>query len=189
MEDYNGYETVKERLILSGISELQKHSIEDLSLRKVATLCNVSCAAPYKHFKNKQEFISEIIMYINHQWTKLRGQVMEAFSDNEKAQVVEVCIAYIKFCMANPSFRNILVMKTDDLNDKTIHRDFYFSEDENLIRRYCFFHFKDKRLAERKTFIIHSIVYGTTYMLDKSHFENSRETIEKIREVLEEELE
>ena len=84
MEDYNGYETVQERLILAGISELQKHSIEDLSLRKVSALCNVSCAAPYKHFQNKQEFVSEIMNYVNLQWTKLRSQVMEVYEGNDK---------------------------------------------------------------------------------------------------------
>lgn len=189
MEDYSGYETVKERLILAGISELQKHSIEDLSLRKVSTLCNVSCAAPYKHFKNKQEFVCEIMMYINHQWEKLRCQVIEAFADDEKAQLIEVCIAYIRFCIANPNFRNIMTMKPDNSKSSEIQESFHLSEDENLIRKYCTKKFGSESTVNKKILTIHSIVYGVAYMIDKKHLENSKETISMVRSILEEELE
>ena len=187
MEDYNGYETVKERLILAGISELQKHSVEDLSLRKVASLCNVSCAAPYKHFKNKQEFISEIIVYINQQWSKLRRQVIEVYPNDCKTQIVEVCIAYIKFCMANPSFRNIIVMKTDDSNKDEVQQNFSFSDDD-LIRKYYSDKTKTEEEIQKKIFVIYSLVYGVTYMLDKGNIKNTKENIDKIRIILNEEL-
>ncbi len=189
MEDYNGYETVKECLILAGISELQKHSIEDLSLRRVSALCNVSCAAPYKHFKNKQEFVFEIMLYINRQWEKLRCQVMEAFADNEKTQLIEVCIAYIRFCIANPNFRNIMSMKPDSFQNSNMQDDFYFTENENLIRDYCIKKFKSEGTVKKKIFTIHSIIYGTAYMMDRKYLENSKETISMVRLILEEELE
>lgn len=189
MEDYNGYETVKEKLILAGISELQKHSIEDLSLRRVASICNVSSAAPYKHFKNKEDFISEVILYINHRWTQLRSHIIETYKENEKIQLIEICMAYIKFSIANQGFRDVLVMKTNDPTDRRVQENFYFSENKNLIRKYCAKKFKTEEIIEKKTFIIHSIVYGTIYMIDKEHLENSKETIDKARLAIEEELE
>ena len=47
--------SVRTRLILSGMSEIEKHGVNDFSLRRVALAAQVSCAAPYRHFKDKEE--------------------------------------------------------------------------------------------------------------------------------------
>ena len=97
MEFYDGHETVKQKLIIAGIKEIEMHGITDCSLRRVASACNVSCAAPYKHFKSKEDFIAEIVLYIHSQWTMLEEQVMSVFEGDVKKQLIETCIAYIKF--------------------------------------------------------------------------------------------
>ena len=56
---------MREVLILAGIDEINAHSVTDFSIRRVAEACGVSCAAPYKHFKDKREFIASIIEYVN----------------------------------------------------------------------------------------------------------------------------
>ena len=183
MEDYNGYETVKERLILAGISELQTHSIEDLSLRKISKICNVSCAAPYKHFENKQDFINQIILYISNQWEKLKIQVIEAFSNDSKTQVIEVSIAYIKFCMANPTFTNVMNMKSSHSKSNS-----YLIENDGIIRKYCENKFTDKEVCENKIYIINSLIYGTVNMINSGIIDNSSNVIDRIRKILNAEL-
>ncbi|MBO5879898.1 MAG: helix-turn-helix transcriptional regulator, partial [Clostridia bacterium] len=54
MEDRFVEENVKHRLILAGIRELEEYGITDFSLRRVAVSAQVSCAAPYRHFKSKE---------------------------------------------------------------------------------------------------------------------------------------
>ena len=76
MEEFFSNETVKERLIIAGLTELETHGVSDFSLRRVASLCNVSCAAPYKHFENKERFISEILNFVDNQWLILYNQIM-----------------------------------------------------------------------------------------------------------------
>ena len=53
MDEELGSESVREQLIAAGTAELEAHGIADFSLRRVAAACNISCAAPYKHFKNR----------------------------------------------------------------------------------------------------------------------------------------
>ena len=105
MQNELGTASVKEQLIIAGIDELEAHGISDFSLRRVAAACNVSCAAPYKHFESKEELIDEIFGYIRTQLNLLLEQVGEIFKDNPKKKLVESGVAYIRFCIANPHFR------------------------------------------------------------------------------------
>ena len=56
MEDIDSAVMLKEKLLTAGIDEILTHGMGDFSLRRVAASCGASCAAPYKHFKNKEEF-------------------------------------------------------------------------------------------------------------------------------------
>ena len=49
---------LRNALIETGIELINEYGEEKLSLRKVATKCGVSNAAPYAHFKNKDIYIS-----------------------------------------------------------------------------------------------------------------------------------
>ena len=61
MEEEYFSESVREKLIIAGADEISRHGLTNFSLRRVAAACNISCAAPYKHFKNKEELILEIM--------------------------------------------------------------------------------------------------------------------------------
>ena len=63
-----GKPSVRDRLIEEGLIELNLYGINDFSVRRIAAACGVSCAAPYKHFANKNEFIAAIIEYGNSLW-------------------------------------------------------------------------------------------------------------------------
>ena len=60
MDEELGSASVREQLITAGIAELEAHGIADFSLRRGANYCNISCAAPYKHFKSKEALIESI---------------------------------------------------------------------------------------------------------------------------------
>jgi AcrR family transcriptional regulator len=51
----------REQLIRAGLQELNEYGIQNFSTRRVAKRCGVSCATPYKHFKDTQEFIAAIL--------------------------------------------------------------------------------------------------------------------------------
>ncbi len=102
MEEYYQPEKLRQALIVAGMKEIERHGEADFSLRRVAAACGVSCAAPYRHFKNKEELISAICEYVAEQWSLLREQVCAAYGSDECRLCGEICKAAIRFKAANP---------------------------------------------------------------------------------------
>ena len=92
----------RQALILAGIDEISAHGATEFSVRRVAQACHVSCAAPYKHFKDKREFIAAIIDHVNEQWAARQEQVLAACGESLRQQIVAVSVAYVRFLMENP---------------------------------------------------------------------------------------
>jgi AcrR family transcriptional regulator len=176
-------EANKEKFLKAAVSELEEHGIADFSIRRVAKKCGVSCAAPYKHFKNKDEFILEIIRYINRQWELLRDQILTLFAGNVRKQIVEVCVAYVRFWVANPNYRSVLITSEKELDQtkKTISM-------ENMIREYCASNGADVDETERIVYAIKAIIFGMTAMMESGELENMPKTYEYIRVTIEKEL-
>lgn len=186
MEDYTGYETVKEKLITEGIKELQNHGAADFSLRRVATACNVSCAAPYKYFKDKDDFIAEILVYIQRQWQLLQNQIANIFSSDTGEQIIQICIAYIKFRIANPGFNAVLMMTTKHSADERISGSHMTDYIRILIEKYCMENSFSAEETASKIFAVRAYVYGAIIMLDKGQIKNSPETINMIKKCIKE---
>ena len=103
-------ESVRARLILSGIAELEEHGITDFSLRRAALAAQVSCAAPYRHFKDKDEYINEIIKYVASKWELLTNEIKKIFSSDPRRLAIETCISSIRFRAANSNFRSVFTL-------------------------------------------------------------------------------
>ena len=175
MENEQGNLSVREQLILAGINELQAHGIADFSLRRVATACNVSCAAPYKHFDGKEELINAIFDYINDQLNLFLLQVAEIFANEPKRQLVESAVSYIRFCLANPHFKAIMTLSEESLPLKSTVRP--------LLEK-ALPHISPSELTRREL-LIRSLIYGVTVMIHSGELSNSVETIDSIRKSLE----
>lgn len=183
MEDEFYSETLRDKLIIAGANEINRYGIADFSLRRVASACNISCAAPYKHFKNKEEFILEIIRYINRQWELLRDQILSLFEGDVRKQLVEVCVAYVRFWVANPNYRSVLITSEKEL-DKTKKT----TSMENLIRAYCASIGNDIDGIERTVYAVKAIIFGMTAMMESGELANVPKTYEYIRVTIEKEL-
>ena len=179
MEDEFFSDTVRDRLIVAGADEISQYGMNNFSLRRVAAACNISCAAPYKHFKNKEEFILEIIRYINRQWQLLYEQIQSLFEDDPLRRITEVCIAYVRFWVANPNYRSILGMSEQEPTAVSV---------DGMIRKYCADKGADDEEAERTVWAIKALVYGMTAMVERGELGNSPKTYAYIRATVEKEL-
>ena len=108
MEDRFIEDSVKERLILAGLGELMEHGSADFSLRRVAIAAQVSCAAPYRHFKDKDELIRAVISHIREDWILLAGEISTAFSEGGAEHVTELAVSYVRFWIAGGNFASFL---------------------------------------------------------------------------------
>ncbi len=169
MESY----TVREQLITAGIVELEGHGMADFSLRRVAAACNLSCAAPYKHFKGKEDLIEAIFAHIHNQLQLLLQQIRQVHPD-PKEQLVESCLAYIRFCIANPHFRAVLMLSGRRLPlADTVER---------LLPLCCPNLSKEER--QDRGFCIRSVAYGATLMIESGELDYSDSTMSRIRKSL-----
>ena len=181
MEDEYQHDPLRDRLIVAGLNEIEQHGISGFSLRRVSAACGTSCAAPYKHFKNKDELIFEIIRYVNRQWELLRDQVIAVAGDDLMEQIVEVCIAYTRFWIANPNYHFALNDTQEGELTETKHAPRSIS---HLIHRYCTENGNSAELTERKIYAIKAMIYGMTSMLDQGELGNNATTYGHIRAII-----
>lgn len=114
---------LRKALIENGIEFINQYGEEKLSLRKVAERCGVSNAAPYAHFKDKDDFINA-----------MQGYVMDSFMDSltlcasecgDDTQILsELGVCYVMFFYHNPLYfdflfsrKNIRIRLSSDNND------------------------------------------------------------------------
>ena len=109
MEDNSVFDNVRSRLLFAGLKELDKHGVADFSLRRVAQDAGVSCAAPYRHFKDKDELIGAVIEYVLDGWTLLTGQICEVFASEPAALLAELSVAGLRFWIGNGNFRTVII--------------------------------------------------------------------------------
>lgn len=174
MDFYKEKESLRDRLIIAGIDELAQKGVTDFSLRRVAAACNTSCAAPYKHFKNKDELILAIIDYINSQWVLLKNHILEVFKADTQKALTEVCIAYIRFWMTNPNYRTVLSRETKNfLSDR--------SQISELVCAYCDENSIEGKEKSERIYAVTALIYGTTSLLENDELPNDESTFSMIR--------
>lgn len=182
MDNKFARKTIKEKLILAGIDEIGNCGVAGFSLRQVAVACNVSCATPYNYFKNKEGFVVEIIQYIKHQWSLLKNEINKIYKNDEKQQLIELCVFYIKFLVGNPNYRSIImlddiVVDDESYNDIESARNFIELELEHYMK----INNVSAREARRKSFVIRAIVFEATLLLERGDLENTPENFDFIR--------
>lgn len=109
MEEPNLETDVRTRLILSGLREIEEHGESDFSLRRVAQNAQVSCAAPYRHFRDREDMIGAILSYVRGKWELLCREIGGAFSGDPARLLTELSLAYLRFFLSNPNYRSLLL--------------------------------------------------------------------------------
>lgn len=172
------HKNVREQLLLAGIQEISKYGIQGFSIRRIAKECGVSCAAPYKHFKDRNSFVASIIEYINNQWADRQRRILLDFPDNTRKQLVAVSLEYVRFLYKNPHFRSIIMLKDEDFDNTYMNmRGQISAMSLNLINQYCEEAHMPGNIAKRKIYIIRSLIYGAALMFDNGELEYNEENM------------
>ncbi len=174
MEETASRDSVRSRLILSGLKELDSHGVTDFSLRRVAIDAGVSCAAPYRHFKDKSELISAIVAYVIDGWTLLSGQISELFSSDTRALISELTVSGLRFWIANGNFRTVLMtLGTESKAELSV----FDAPIIFAIRKHCAECGRGD--ADLLSFKVISMLYGAILMVDGGYesAENAAESI------------
>ncbi len=110
MADNYHHGNLRQALIDAGIRIINEKGEDNLSLRKVAAACDVSHAAPYAHFKNKDELLEAMKKNVTDRITdELRAAVNRG--RNTEESIVLMGKAYISFFSQNPDYYTFLFGK------------------------------------------------------------------------------
>ncbi|MCR5235895.1 MAG: TetR/AcrR family transcriptional regulator [Lachnospiraceae bacterium] len=107
MSDTYHHGNLREALIEEGIRIINESGEDALSLRKVASACNVSHAAPYAHFKDKDELIEAIKESVTEQLMAKMEDAVNAAANSETA-IVGMGKRYVSFFRGKPDYFKFL---------------------------------------------------------------------------------
>ena len=155
---------LKTQLIKAGLQMIQENGIGKVSLRKLAEICNVSEAAPYSHFKNKDELLTAIQEYVTEQ---LQECLEDAYKKSENKDSPETILnmgkAYVLFFIQYSEYYAFL------FTQPCINIDLSMKADEGVFKPFqyykekAYFIYRNKGLSEER------IKYGVIAMWAKVH--------------------
>ena len=191
MSDKYHHGDLRNALIEEGIKMINTSGEDSLSMRKLAEKCGVSMAAPYAHFKNKEEMINAIKKYVEDAFTEyLEAAVNKAEADVE-SKIVALGIAYVSFFIDNPEYFTFLFSRG------YVHLNLDFkSTDENIFKPFkllkdlCSRYFDEKKPGisdyEKELDIIRiwSSVQGVTSIIFMQNVKWSRDWKQEIVNII-----
>lgn len=98
---------LRRALIETGIDFIKEKGEEALSLRKIAEMCGVSNAAPYAHFKNKDEFITAVQRYVMDLFAAALEKTIGEYKDSPSLLPI-LGKTYVMFFYRNPFYYDFL---------------------------------------------------------------------------------
>ena len=180
----------RDQLILAGVEELNRHGIQGFSTRRVAKNCGVSCAAPYKHFKDTKEFIAEILKYINGQYNERQKETLKKYAGcDSRTQLLQVALDYIRFFAENPQFRRVVMQNFKDGDEafRSLRGQLSY-QIYKIVSRYCREVGMPDDVRLRKTFLVRSVIYGAALFFDTGELEYNEENMEMVARMLDREF-
>ena len=172
------------RLILYGLRYMAENGTDNISLRKIAAECGVSCAAPYKHFEDKDDFIAAIIQYVADKWTEIANGIINEYPDDMRKQLVEISRAYIDFLVKYPYFRSVIMTGFESKNDEIEAQKKISPVSSGIIKEYIKKYNIDEKTCMERMFLIRSMIYGAALMIDNGQLEYNDAVKEMIRNLL-----
>ena len=192
MSDKYHHGDLRNALIEEGIKMINTGGEDSLSMRKLAEKCSVSMAAPYAHFKNKEEMINAIKNYVTDSFTLyLEKAVNKTQTQDIEAKIIALGKAYVTFFINNPEYFTFLFSRG------YIHANLDFSHsDKNdfkpfvILKNLCTQYFQEKKPAlsdyekELEIIRIWASVQGITSIIFMKNVKWSRSWKKEIENLL-----
>ena len=173
---------LRDALIQAGIYEINANGVASFSIRRVAEACGVSCAAPYRHFESKRDFIAAIIDYVNDQWAARQEEILAGAGESLREQIIAICVGYVRFLMDAPTYRSILMLKDEEF-DNIYHksRGQMSSRSQRLEAEFFAVSGWDQEKMKRKLHIVRALLFGTVFMIETGELAVDDQVLDTIR--------
>ena len=188
MEKSYHHGNLKEELIKKGIELINEVGEEKLSLRKLAVICGVSNAAPYTHFKSKDELLKGMSLYILN-LLKLELESTRKKYKNKENLLVMLGKTYVIFFLRNPKYYYFLSSRKDIEIDLSLKIDNNNLTALDILKEEAIDKFSKLGIPnediQNKILAMWSLVAGLVAIINmtsKNYIENWEDKIEEIIE-------
>ena len=179
----------RERLIEAGILELQEYGIQGFSLRRVAQSCDLSCAAPYRHFRDKQELLQAVADTLNRRWFARQSDALTQLGGDTGAQLRTICREYLRFLCDNPHFCALITQRDEDTGKWRLNRLFdQSSATKRLIVQYAREHSMTKQEVYGRVYAIRALLYGAAMMNQHDDMRLNDATIDALCNIIDSQI-
>lgn len=110
---------LKNQLIEQGIALVGRQGAQALSLRKVAAACGVTHAAPYAHFKNKEELLMAMKEHITSQFSNILEECIKVH-EQDPDLLDALGKTYVAFFVQHPDYFSFLFYQSNFSIDLTM---------------------------------------------------------------------
>lgn len=147
MSDKYHHGDLKNTLIKEAIKIINKDGEGSLSLRQLAATCGVSRAAPYAHFKSKEDLINTIKNYVSDTFTLYLEEAIKNIPDSEiEKKIIALGTAYVTFFIENSEYYTFLFSR----GYIHVNLDYKSSEETNfepfnILKNLCEIYFNGKK--------------------------------------------
>lgn len=179
----------KEKFIDAALEELYLYGTAGFSIRNVAKTCGLSCAAPYRHFKSKNDLIQEVITAVADRWRARVTSLLEGHNGSTRQKILDIAIEYIRFLCENKGYFSVVVMNEKFLSPEQIREKALISEEVRvIIDAYCREVNMTAEAKKRKTFIVHALILGAAEMMTADSLHYTEENIDMVRRCIDREF-
>lgn len=146
MSDKYHHGDLRNALIEESIKMINTSGEDSLSMRKLAERCGVSMAAPYAHFKNKEEMINAIKKHVEEAFAEYLEKAISHCENDIEKKIITLGNAYITFFIENPEYFTFLFSR----GYIHVNLDFKSSDENNFIpfkilKDLCTIYFDEKK--------------------------------------------
>lgn len=174
-----------EALIEEGIRQLQVQGMDGFSARAVAEACHVSCAAPFKYFNGKREFLRAIAERLDRELCVDMGRILDESGDDHKRAHIHMSEAYVRFLCRYPFLVDVTFWHSFEQLQEGIRAWKSFQMIIEQFERYCE---KRKLTGARKReyyFSFQALAYGSAFVVNSGLLLEGEDPFARMRELQE----
>ena len=86
----------KDLLMEAALAILARDGFDGVTIRKIADYCSLSVAAPYKHFKNKEDILRQSVGSMIEKWKIREAKIIARYSPDLREQLVRLAMEWIR---------------------------------------------------------------------------------------------
>lgn len=177
---------LRRELMEKGLELISRYGEDKLSLRKLASECGVTNAAPYAHFRNKAELIAEIQNYVMNLFTE---ELEKAIAENRNSDKLFIMLgkAYVMFFYKNPLYFDFLFSRKNikiqlSIGESGMNAPFEVLK-QIAMKYFCEFGMSEFEI-ENKVMAMWSLVHGLSSILVMPNFDGGNDFEARIEDII-----